>query len=135
MAFFDWKDDYSVGIAKLDDQHKKLVSFLNDLYGAMKKGKGSEILDDVLTGMVGYTKTHFSTEESLMKLYKFPGYALHKQKHESMTRTVLKLYEKFKEDKKPNTLEIANYLKAWLENHIMGTDKLYRAYLLDKGVR
>ena len=135
MAFFDWKDEYSVGIEKLDEQHKQLVSYLNDLYGAMKAGRGTEVLDEVLTGMVAYTKTHFSTEESLMKLYKFPGYDLHKEKHESMTRAVLKLYDKFKTENTSNILEIANYLKAWLANHIMGTDKLYRAYLREKGVR
>ena len=66
MAFFDWKENYSVGIAKLDDQHKKLVSFLNDLYSAMKAGKGTDVLDEVLKGMVAYTKTHFVTEENLM---------------------------------------------------------------------
>ena len=135
MAFFDWKDEYSVGIARLDEQHKKLVSLLNDLYGAMKEGKGNEILDDVLKGLVTYTKTHFASEENLMKQYKFPGYGLHKERHESMGRHVLSLYDKFKSESKPNTLEIANYLKGWLANHIMGTDKLYRAFLNEKGVR
>ena len=135
MAFFDWKDEYSVGIAQIDTQHKKLVSLLNDLYGAMKEGKGNEILDQVLKGLVDYTKTHFATEENLMKMHKFPGYEDHKKKHEAMAGHVLGLYEKLKQDKKFNTLEIANYLKDWLKNHILGTDKLYRAFLNDKGVR
>ena len=52
-----------------------------------------------------------------------------------MAHTVLDFYEKFKSVKAPNTLEIANCLKAWLQNHIMGTDKLYRAFLNEKGVR
>ena len=135
MAFFDWKEDYSVGIAKIDEQHKKLVSFLNDLYSGMKEGRGNERIGAVLEGMVAYTATHFATEENLMKLYKFPGYEMHREKHQAMTQTVGKLYEKFKKEAKPNTLEIAKYLKAWLENHIMGTDRQYQAFLNSKGVK
>lgn len=135
MAFFDWKSEYSVGIARLDEQHQKLVFFLNDLFEAMKSGKGNEKLDTILKGLVEYTKTHFATEENLMKLYKFPGYEAHKESHKSMSDHVLSLYEKFNTEKKFNTIEIANFLKDWLKNHILGTDKLYRSFLNDKGVR
>ena len=135
MAFFEWKDEYNVGITRIDEQHKTLVSFLNDLFEAMKTGKGNEKLDAVLKGLVEYTKTHFATEENLMKVYRFPGYEEHKTKHEEMTGQVLRMYRRFNAENKLNTLEIATYLKDWLKHHIMGTDKLYRTFLLEKGVR
>jgi hemerythrin len=43
MAFFKWKNDYCVEIVKINDQHKALVGFLNDLFEAMKSGKGKTI--------------------------------------------------------------------------------------------
>jgi hemerythrin len=135
MAFFEWKNDYSVGVAKIDDQHKALVGFLNELYESMKAGKGKETLDTVLINLVEYTKTHFATEESMLKLYKYPDYVAHKQKHDNMTGHVLELKKQFDAGQISNPIQITNFLKDWLSKHIMGTDKLYGPFLNAKGVR
>ena len=52
MVFFPWKDEYSVGIKKFDEQHKNLVGFLNELYEAMNNGRGKDILGKVLSNLV-----------------------------------------------------------------------------------
>ena len=135
MSFFEWKDDYSVGIIKVDEQHKKLVGYLNELYESMKAGKGKETLGAVLKSLVEYTKAHFTTEESLMKLYKFPGYEEHKKKHEKMTEHVLNLNQKYASDEISNPIQITSFLKDWLTKHILETDKLYGPFLNKKGVR
>jgi hemerythrin len=135
MAFFEWKNDYSVGIAKIDEQHKVLVGFLNELYDSMKAGQGKDTLGDVLTRLIEYTKTHFATEESLFKLYKYPDYEAHKQKHDKLAVYVLELKEKFDSGKISNPIQITNFLKDWLGKHIMGTDQLYAPFLNAKGVR
>ena len=134
MAFFEWKEDYSVGVKKLDDQHKKLVSYLNKLYESMKAGEGKDVLDEVLNGLVAYTKEHFATEESLMKLYKYPGYEEHKGKHTSMTAHVVKMKAKVDSGEISNPIQITNFLKEWLAKHILGTDKAYGPFLNQKGV-
>jgi hemerythrin len=135
MAFFEWKNDYSVGIAKIDDQHKALVGFLNELYDAMKAGKGKDALDTVMKNLVEYTKTHFTTEESLMKLYKYPDYEAHKQKHDKMAGRVLELKQQFDSGQLSNPLQITTFLKEWLSKHIMGTDKAYGLFLNAKGFK
>ena len=135
MAFFEWKKEYSVDIKKIDDQHIELVKHLNNLYDAMKAGKGKDALETVLIGLVKYTKEHFSSEESLMKLYKFPGYAEHKQKHKKLTEHVALLKQKFDSGEISNPIQITNFLKDWLTKHIMGTDKAYGPFLNAKGVR
>ena len=135
MAFIEWKNTYSVGIEKIDNQHKELVGHLNDLYEALKVGKGKDVLDSVLDGLVDYTKAHFSTEESLMKLYKYPGYDEHKHKHQKMTERVLQFKEKFNSGELSNPLQITTFLRDWLNKHIMETDKGYGPYLNAKGVK
>lgn len=135
MAFFEWKPDYSVGVEKLDDQHRKLVGYLNALYEAMKAGKGQETLTSVMGGLVDYTKTHFNTEESMMKLYRYPDYEAHREKHLKMAEHVLQLKADLETGKVANPLKITNFLKEWLAKHIMGTDKAYGPYLNGKGVR
>jgi hemerythrin len=135
MAFIEWKEDFSVGIKKIDEQHKKLVTQLNDLYEAMKAGRGKEALSDVLNELLQYTKEHFLTEESLMKLYNYPEYDAHKQKHDKMAIHVVQLKEKVDSGEISSPRQITEFLKEWLAKHIMGTDKLYGPYLNKKGVR
>jgi hemerythrin len=135
MAFFEWREDYSVGIKKIDEQHKKLVGHLNDLYEAMSTGKGKDALNSVLNGLVQYTKEHFSTEESLMKLYNYPEYEAHRQKHEKMAEHVVKLKQKVDSGEISNPRQITDFLKEWLAKHILSTDKMYGPFLNEKGVR
>ena len=134
MAFFDWKEEYSVGIQKLDKQHGRLVEFLNELYAAMHAGEGTSALAKVLNGLVQYTQTHFATEESLMKLYGYPEYASHKAKHDKMAQHVLALVRKFETGEISSPIQITLFLKDWLTKHIMETDKAYAPFLQQKGV-
>ena len=135
MDFFEWKDNYSVGIKRIDEQHKKLVSYLNDLYESMSAGRGKAVLGGVLKDLVEYTKTHFVTEESLMALYNFPDLEEHKKKHGKMAEHVLNLNQKFVSGEISSPIQITNFLKDWLAKHIMETDKLYGPFLNEKGVR
>lgn len=134
MAFFGWKDEYSVGIKKFDDQHKRIVGYLNELYEAMNKGKGKEALGEVLKGLLEYTRTHFLAEESLMKMYNYPGYEEHRAKHEKMTLHVIGLVKKYESGEITSPIQITNFLKDWLGKHIMGTDNAYGPFLKSKGV-
>ncbi|MFH1982046.1 MAG: bacteriohemerythrin [Pseudomonadota bacterium] len=134
MAFFDWKEDYSVGIQKIDLQHKKLVGYLNDLYEAMRAGHGKDALEKVLNGLVSYTKTHFADEEKLMADGGYPDVDAHRQKHEKMAAKVGAFYQQYREGTISNPIQITNFLKDWLVKHIMETDRQYGPYLNAKGI-
>lgn len=134
MAFFEWKDSYQTGIAKIDGQHRKLVDYLNELYDAMKAGKGKDALDDVFQGLLDYTKTHFAAEEGLMKLYRYPDYEAHKAVHDKLAAHVQKLYQQFQAGTISSPIQITNFLKDWLGKHIQGTDQKYAPFLKTKGV-
>ena len=60
MAFMDWNASLSVAIAGIDEQHKKLVSMINELNDAMKVGKSKEGLQKILGGLIDYTASHFN---------------------------------------------------------------------------
>ena len=135
MAFFDWEEAFSVGIREIDQQHRKLVDMLNDLYEALKKGEGRETLGKVLSDLVSYTKTHFATEERLMKLHGYPDFPTHKEKHEKITEMVLQYVEKYQSGEMKSPIEIGNFLKDWLKKHILQTDMAYSPFLIGKGAQ
>ena len=46
MAFMDWNSSLDVGVESINDQHKKLVSMINDLHDAIQNGQGGEVLGE-----------------------------------------------------------------------------------------
>ncbi len=134
MALFVWSDKYSVNIKEIDEQHKKLVDMLNELHDSMKAGKGKEVLGSIFTGLIQYVGTHFATEERLMSSNAYPEYAAHKAEHTKLTQKALELQKNFQEGVPVLTVELMNFLKDWLQTHILGTDKKYGPFLNSKGV-
>ncbi|HOV14864.1 MAG TPA: bacteriohemerythrin, partial [Spirochaetota bacterium] len=123
MALFIWKDDYSVKIEKIDEQHKKLVNLLNELHSSMLAAKATSVLEKTLDELVQYAAVHFKTEEDLMRSYDFSQYNDHKNAHNNFTEKVGEFYKDYKDGKKMISVELLFFLKDWLINHINGVDK------------
>ncbi|MFP5213430.1 MAG: bacteriohemerythrin [Acidobacteriota bacterium] len=135
MALLNWSEDYSVNVREIDDQHKKLIGYLNELNDAMRAGNGKEVLGGILKNLVAYTSSHFAAEERLMKSNGYPDYEAHKDKHEKMTRKVLDIQKAYIDGKIALTLEVMTFLHDWVDKHIKGTDKKYAPFLNAKGVK
>lgn len=134
MALMDWKEDYSVKVSTIDQQHRKLIGLINQLHDAMGAGRASKAVGDVLTGLIQYTLTHFDTEERYMQAHSYPGFLAHKRDHEDLKSQAQELYSQFQNGKLTVPLETSRFLKEWLNNHILGKDKKLGAFLAQKGV-
>ncbi len=134
MELIKWKDIFSVKVSEVDIQHKKLIGLINQLYDAMRIGKGREVLGSVLTELVHYTIYHFSTEERLFREYGYPEYDEHKQIHDDLTRKAKELKESFDRGNKMITIDVMLFLSNWLNVHILEVDKKYSEFLNSKGV-
>lgn len=132
--FVTWKDDYSVGIERLDADHKRLMNLINRLQTAADYDTGSGFVDEALDELVDYTKNHFAREEELMEKYEYPDFEEHKRQHRKMVEKVDGMLDHYKEDPDTTVDELVQFLKNWLINHIAGTDQQYSGFLRDKGV-
>jgi len=129
-----WSSRYSLGIARIDAQHQKLVDLINDLHAAMLAGAGRPALAKTLDGLVEYTLSHFAAEEALLKRAAYPGYDLHKAEHTKLTEQVKLLREKAQAANATLSLEVAAFLQRWLIDHISNVDKKYSAHLIAAGI-
>lgn len=135
MALFVWKDEYSVNVQQIDDQHKQLVAMVNELHEAMMQQRAKDVLGGLLNKLVSYCANHFAVEEGLMQTAGYPDFSSHKAKHDKMTAKVLALQSDLKAGKLNLTIEVSQFLKDWLDKHILGTDKKYSAHLNAKGIK
>lgn len=135
MSLLAWQERYSVGIREIDEQHKQLINLINELNDAMLAGKGKEALLSVLNKLASYCVSHFSTEERLFDTHAYPETEDHKDRHNKMTAKVNALLDEVKNGKGRISIEVMNFLKNWLDKHILETDMKYVPYLSSKGVK
>lgn len=127
-----WSDDLSVGNEKLDKEHKKWIEILNNFYEGLKAGQSKEKLEELVLGMLDYTKYHFTNEETFMRSVNYPGLEDHQKTHAEYVEKIKTYYEKIKSGKLILSLEVTNFLKSWLINHIKGVDQQYADYIAKK---
>jgi hemerythrin len=135
MALLDWKNEYSVDIQSIDKQHKKLFETVNQLHDAMKSGVGARLVPVILNSLVSYTRDHFADEEKLMRQAAYPAYASHKAEHDRLTNEVVRLVQDMEAGRVAMSMQLLEFLKEWLQKHILSTDKQYSSRLQAAGVR
>jgi len=132
--FVAWKEDYSVGIETIDDDHKKLLTLINNLQTAVYYPTGEAFERQALKELVDYTKYHFEREEKMMLDNEYPDYGPHKAQHEAMIAKVQAFCKAYEQDPEGTVQEMTTFLRDWLLKHINGTDQKYCAHLHSRGV-
>jgi hemerythrin len=131
VEYVAWSNSYSVGIKVIDDQHKGLLEFVNDVFNHASGDAKQEraYFSEVIQQAVQYVKEHFATEEKYMISAKYPGYAEHKKAHDQFTLTVVKSVQEFQAGKRLVLHKFAYFLKNWVLSHIAVMDKKYGEFL------
>jgi hemerythrin len=127
----EWNERYSLGIPKIDEQHKELLRLTNELYAACLNddNEAKEQFKNTISALVHYVSEHFSAEERLLERVKYPKYAEHKAEHESFVKKMLEQVSCFKEGKSFVPNNFVRYLKDWILSHIAVSDKHYATYI------
>ena len=126
-GFFQWSEAISVGVTEVDDQHKVLIGILNRFFLSVAQRKDSEMVGEILEALIAYAKTHFVLEEQLMldAGYNDAKLEAHKTEHQAFIAKLDQLSRKHLEDGKPISIEMIRFLKRWLYDHILVTDRGY----------
>ncbi|TVQ70588.1 MAG: EAL domain-containing protein [Oceanospirillales bacterium] len=127
FEIFPWDDHFCTGDSLIDEQHKQIVIYLNQLAAYFVQGKTAESasgLDDLFQGLIDYSHYHFKSEEAIWKdtFKQDPDFIEHCEIHQEFR---LKVSEYAKQDHhEPGVLEsLFGYLVHWLAFHILDSDR------------
>lgn len=132
IDIFPWDENFNTGLPAVDEQHRKLVEWLNLLASHVAFGEKPEVLDKVLGELADYAVYHFETEEGIWREYlaEDPAEIEHRSVHHSFVQEVLRL--KVSQEAKP-LAEVAEetlgFLARWLASHILESDR-HLAYVV-----
>jgi len=101
----------------------------------MKGGKSKVVLGVIIKELSDYALVHFSNEEKLMHINSFPGYLAHKSEHDKFIAKIIDYDKNFISSSTVTAIDMLQFLKDWLFQHVKGTDKKYSPFLIGKGVK
>ena len=123
-----WTSEYEVKIPEIDNEHYSLFEKLNEFYQGLEDGSSKERLGQLIKGLLDYAKVHFSNEEKYMESIGFPGLDKHREEHEAFIQKASEFYDKYQSGKLILSLEVTNFIKEWITNHIKEEDKQYAIF-------
>jgi hemerythrin len=124
MAYFEWTETLNVHVDQFNEEHKKLIGFMNVLYDACHDGKSDAEVQVALNEFVLFALKHFEHEEAYLKSIDFPEYDRHCEMHEQLKirfNNYVQLFERTRELPE----DFFHFLEGWLLNHIALIDAQY----------
>lgn len=131
MSFgISWSADYATGIDIIDEQHKRIFEYLDEIDHAIKTHTASEV-EHVVKSLVDYAISHNTFEEALMERAGYPMLDAHQRVHESFKTRALAYSRRLENGE--NAMRVAREVRTeiglWLTNHIKRDDQHYAPFV------
>jgi len=132
---FQWEAKYSVGIQSIDNQHKEIFRYLDKLLEAMKQGQASHVINEIVLELEKYARNHFQKEEYFFGRFNYPETDSHVAEHQNFNQKIALFKTDLKNSKNVSSFDLLNFLKEWIEHHILEVDKQYSECFRQNGLQ
>ena len=123
MALIEWKKEYSVGIRKLDNQHKKIIKIVNQVMSQQFSRVNEKETEEILDNLQDYIREHFKTEEEYMLKHNYACYEEQKKEHDQFIDRFFEAQKEYFKNGRVTSINICNFVWDWFSQHILKLDK------------
>ena len=128
MALIEWSDDFSVGVADIDHEHKSLIDLINQLYANVERGASADEIVEFFGEIYANISAHFALEEKIMRESRYQEYAAHKNEHEQLLDEIRDLMDEYEQRSAIDEKELSARLQSWFGEHFKTMDsRLHKA--------
>ena len=128
MAYIVWKNSFNIGVEEMDEQHKLLVGYINELYDAIQSKNEKAIVEPIFDKLTDYIQTHFVAEEFLLESMNYPMLETQKKQHAFFVSELISLKSSYL-DKSQTAQSMFLFLKDWFLHHIATEDQKYVEFI------
>jgi CRP/FNR family transcriptional regulator len=118
-----WEPMYDIGVAAIDEQHRRLFDISNRLYDAWRQHHGRAALCRIVDELVAYTDYHFGEEERLMERTGYPGLEQHRRAHAELVALVRSYRTRLQTGTPGVEAQVLALVKTWLNVHVLEDDR------------
>jgi hemerythrin len=122
MSLIKWKDEFSVGVAAVDHEHRELIELINQLYELTQSGGGRERVVEFLGEIYAQIAAHFALEEKMMRDSAYPALQGHKTDHESLLDQLRDIMDRVEDDGSYDEERLSRDLERWFTEHFRTHD-------------
>lgn len=132
MAHIFWTADLDTGFQDIDEQHKQLVHYINELHNAHETNN-TEKMNINLFDLISCTMNHFAYEEEMLAKAGYHLLEPRKRMHHNFVNKLVEYQVKMLENE--NVIEeLLTTLDGWLFQHIRVNDKGYVQAVINSGI-
>ncbi len=139
LAEINWSDAFSVGVAELDEQHKKLIALINRLAAYARLGSAAPAataaahtsqrepagaVHELLSELFDYTRRHFKAEEEHMQSIGYARLPAHVAEHAVFLEKIAG-FTIASASGVVEAVKMHRYLLEWFTEHILAADMGY----------
>jgi len=129
MVLIEWKDDFLVGVADVDHEHRELIRLINELHDAMSAENATLTVMDFLGEIYAHVSAHFALEEKIMRERRYDQYREHKNEHEQLLDELRDIMDDYEENAYFSDEEFASHVGRWFSEHFKTRDARLHKYL------
>ena len=122
MSLITWRDEYSVGVAAVDVEHRELVALINQAHAQMRQAGTPESVSDFLGEIYARIAAHFALEEKVMREKKYDQLAEHKTDHERLLDDIRDIMDAYEDGQLYDEPRCAKVLGEWFIGHFSSHD-------------
>ena len=126
MTQLQWSDDFSVGVASIDHEHKELISLINEICQTLET-ESKENRDELLGDLFAMISAHFALEEKIMRDKAYDRFQEHKADHENLLDDLREIMDSHDDSGQTSAEKLVESLNKWFSIHFKTEDaRLHR---------
>lgn len=122
MSLIEWKDEFSVGVASVDLEHRELIDLINALHALIGDSASADDVVSMLGEIFAQISAHFALEEKYMRETRYPLLDEHKGDHEVLLDQLRDIMELVDVDGSYNEQGLSEDLERWFTEHFATHD-------------
>ena len=131
----EFSEELVTNIPSIDDQHRALVGYVNDLLSMGARAASNEEIEKTLLFLGNYVVLHFTEEEAMQAKFKYPNLDKHHEQHMLFIEDYQNIVNEFRISGPSQAfmLRLNRSVIKWISNHIQGADLSFAKYMKSKG--
>lgn len=110
---FKWKDEFSVGLTSVDNQHKKFLEIINDLGDCIADKTYLEKGAEIFFSLIHFAERYLMKEKILVNEVEELDYSFFRQKHKEFVKQLLSFQKEYELNNSEEIfIDLYNYLKS-----------------------
>jgi len=132
MSEDDWDHDLDTGFDSMDREHHHQARALAVLERAVRRGGEAHVIESFLLGLIESTRSHFESEQELMRRWNYPAFETHARTHARLLEDLRGVEERHANGSLLVDVGMIESLKISMMEHIRAMDHALARYLAER---